>query len=62
MIGKKNIINLIKINNRTTILELSVKCNVTRLTIIRDLKKLRKLKIIKRIGSDKTGYWKISKA
>jgi len=34
-------------------------CNVTRLTIIRDIKKLRELKIIKHIGSNKTGYWKI---
>ncbi len=52
-----NLINLIKENGSITINDLSAKLNITRSTVIRDLKKLRELNIIQRIGSDKTGYW-----
>ena len=55
----KQIIKHINTNNSITINELSNFCEVGRETIKRDIKKLRELKIIERIGSDKTGYWKI---
>ena len=58
---QNNIINAIKINKTVTIDQLSEKCNVTRLTIIRDLKKLKEQNIIKRIGPNKGGYWEVIK-
>jgi len=38
---------------------MSKKLKYGRETIKRDLKKLKELKIIKRVGSDKTGYWEV---
>lgn len=35
------------------------KCGLSLETIKRDIQKLKKQKKIKRIGSDKTGYWQI---
>ena len=58
---QNNIINAIKINKTVTIDHLSEKCNVTRLTVIRDLKKLKEQNIIKRIGPNKGGYWEVIK-
>ncbi len=34
--------------------------NVNRETIKRDMKKLRDFGLIRRVGSDKTGYWVVS--
>ena len=56
---QSQIIKLIDKNKNITINELSVIFKVARLTIVRDLKKLKELNIIERIGSDKTGHWKI---
>jgi len=55
----KQILKHINANNSIAIAELSNFCEVGRETIKRDIKKLKELKIIERIGSDKTGYWKI---
>ena len=41
--------------------ELGKKYKVNRETVKRDLRKLRELKLITRIGSDKSGYWEIIK-
>lgn len=58
---QKQIINDIKLDKQYTQTELAKKHNVNKETIKRDFKKLKELNIIKRIGSDKTGYWKIIK-
>jgi ATP-dependent DNA helicase RecG len=50
-----------KENRSITISQLAEKLNVSRDTILRDLKKLKKLDLIKRVGSDKAGYWKVIK-
>ena len=42
-----------------TVEELRSNLIAGRETIKRDIRKLKQLKIIERIGSDKTGYWKI---
>ncbi len=55
----KLILVLIKENRHITRDELAIKCNISIETIKRDIRKLRKQEIIKRIGSDKTGYWEI---
>jgi len=54
-----NVISLIRNNKSISINELAEKCNVGRETIKRDLKQLRKLNLLKRVGSDKAGYWEI---
>jgi predicted HTH transcriptional regulator len=40
--------------------QLAEKLNVTRRTIIRDIEKLKKAGVIKRVGPDKGGYWEIN--
>ena len=55
-IRQKQIIKHINNNNSITISELSKLCEVGRETIKRDIKKLKELKVIGRIGSDKSGY------
>ncbi len=55
------IINEIQKNKKITQVELADKYNVNEKTIKRDLKKLKELNLIKRVGADKTGYWQIIK-
>ena len=55
------IILLIQQNKHISLNELSAKCKVGRETIKRDMKILKILKIVERIGSDKDGFWKIIK-
>lgn len=52
------VLDLIKQNNKITATEISKKLNIILSTAKRRLKKLKDNQIIKRIGSDKTGYWK----
>ena len=54
-------LELIFKNKNITIKDIALYLKVTTKTIKRDLIELKKDKIIKRIGSDKTGYWKIIK-
>ena len=56
---QKIILNLIKSNKFITREQLATECNISIETIKRDFRKVRQLKLIERIGSDKTGYWKI---
>lgn len=53
----KRILVEINENRNITISQLSNRLNVSRDTILRDLKKLKKQNLIKRVGSDKAGYW-----
>jgi len=55
----KKIVEEIKENPNVSASELSVKFKVTERTIKRDLQILKKEKVIIRVGSDKTGYWKV---
>ena len=54
------IIKHIKQNNIISTKEISVLLKVTDRTIEREFQKLRKIGILKRIGGDKGGYWKIN--
>ncbi len=58
---QKKIIKDILLNKNITQIELATKHQVNRETIKRDLKKLKELKLIKRIGPDKSGYWEVVK-
>ncbi len=53
------IIALIKGNKYITRKQLSEECKVSVETIKRDIRKLRQLDFIKRIGPDKGGYWEV---
>ena len=57
---QKQIIEKIANYKNITINQLAEICNVSRDTIIKDIKKLKELKIIERIGSDKSGYWRVN--
>jgi predicted HTH transcriptional regulator len=63
MVKPKNdtVFSLIKQNNKITANEISVKLNISESTVRRKIKELKINGKIKRIGSDKTGYWKILK-
>ena len=51
--------SIIKNNNAVTIIELIDIFGKSRATIVRYINILRKKELIERIGSKKTGYWKI---
>ena len=39
--------------------QIAERCGVTKMTIVRDIAKLKERGIIKRAGKQKTGYWEI---
>ncbi|MCK9467516.1 MAG: HTH domain-containing protein [Candidatus Absconditabacterales bacterium] len=49
----------IKNNHYISRKEIAEKLNVSRATVARYIKQLKKMNIITRIGSDKSGYWEI---
>ena len=51
------ILELIKKNNKISYDELAVKFDKNRTTIMRNIKKLKEQNLLKRVGSDKNGYW-----
>ena len=53
------VFNLIKQNNKITSVEISKRLNISLSTAKRRIKELKEKGIIERIGSDKTGNWKI---
>ncbi|MBU3714156.1 MAG: HTH domain-containing protein [Ferruginibacter sp.] len=53
------VFSLIKQNNKITAKEISERLNVSLSTVRRNIKELRDNGKIERIGSDKTGYWRI---
>jgi len=55
------VFNLITQNNKITAVEISELLNISLSTVKRKIKKLKEKNIIERVGSDKTGYWKIIK-
>lgn len=53
------IVEFIKNNERATIPEIAREVQVNEKTIKRDIEKLKEKGLLKRIGPDKGGYWKI---
>ena len=53
------ILEILQTNQTMTTSELAAKFNVTRRTIARDIENLKNKNKLKRIGSDKSGYWKV---
>ncbi|GHT64601.1 hypothetical protein AGMMS50239_22610 [Bacteroidia bacterium] len=56
---EKTIVGLIKMNNKISMQQIAQKCGVTKMTIIRDIAKLKEKGIIMRMGKEKTGHWQI---
>ena len=57
---QKLIIKLMRENNQITQIELSKEIKVNESTIKRNISKLRNKGMLRRIGSDKNGYWEVS--
>ncbi len=55
------VLNLIRQNSYITAIEISEQLKLSLSTVKRKIKKLKEKGYIDRIGSDKTGYWKIIK-
>jgi len=55
----KNILNAIRSNPNITQKEIALKMNLSSRTVARAIKRLRETKVIRRVGSDRLGYWEI---
>ena len=55
----QSIVVEIRNNSRISLINLSKILNVSRMTIFRDIEKMKENGIIDRVGPDKGGYWKI---
>lgn len=58
---QKDIVEMMLDNPNITALELSKKYKVSRTTIETEIRNLRKQNVIERVGSKKSGYWKVLK-
>ena len=58
-IKKEQIIDFIVKNSKITTKEIAFALKINERTVQRKIKELKKLKILKRIGSDRAGYWEI---
>ena len=56
---KNQIIRLIQENNQISMTQLAKKLSVTKMTIVRDIARLKEDNIIKRIGPAKGGHWQV---
>jgi len=55
----EKILKLINENRSITIAVISEKIGITTRSVERNIKKLKELSLLKRIGSDKGGYWQV---
>ena len=58
---EQDILNIIKRNKYSTRESIAAELGVSTATVGRELQKLQKMGLIKRIGSNKNGYWEISR-
>ena len=58
---EKTILEMVINNPNITQSEIAEKLNITKVTVNRNINKLKEKNIIKRIGANKNGYWKIIK-
>lgn len=56
---QEKIIKYLRLNKQTSMNELAGLLNVTRRTIKRDIAELKEQNRIERVGSPRTGYWKV---
>jgi biotin operon repressor len=58
--NQMKILQLLKNQNDTTMVELSAKLGVSEVSIYKNMKKLKELGLLSRVGSDKTGHWLVT--
>ncbi|GHV04385.1 cell filamentation protein Fic [Campylobacterota bacterium] len=56
---EKMIVDLIKTNYKISMQQIALKCGVTKMTISRDIAKLKEKGVLARVGKEKSGYWSI---
>ena len=57
---EQQIIAYILEDNRIPLNDIAEKLNVSKRTILRDIKKMKRGKVLERIGNEKNGYWEIN--
>ncbi len=60
-VNEKNILQLVQKNSQVTYKELSEKVGIAEKNIYANIEKLKKKGLLKRVGPDKGGYWKVIK-
>ena len=55
------LVDLLTMNPKISTIELASKLNVTKMTVLRDIEKLKKDNLLTRVGTNKGGYWKVLK-
>ena len=55
------IVEMIALNDRVTAEEMMGRCNVSMRTVKRDIAQLKKMGVLIRVGSDKTGSWLVAR-
>ena len=58
-VNQIEILKYIELDNYITIREMSQKINISETAVQNNIKKLKNSGILERVGSDKTGYWKV---
>ena len=58
---QREIIRLMSVNSRITVLEIMDELSLSRPTVMNNIKKLKEQGFLERIGANKGGYWKILK-
>lgn len=53
------VLELLRRNLRSTIRDLTVQTGFSRATVTRALSALKRYRVIRRVGSDKTGHWEL---
>lgn len=59
-VNQQKIIDIVKENPFVTQAELAERLNLTRKTIVSNMKKLQINGLIRRIGADKNGHWEVA--
>lgn len=59
-VNQQKIIDIVKENPFVTQAEIAERLNLTRKTIVSNMKKLQTNGLIRRIGADKNGHWEIA--
>lgn len=59
--NQQRILELIRTNKKITMAEMAKTLSISQTAVENNIRKLREREIVSRVGSDKTGYWKINK-
>ena len=58
-VNAQKIMTIMKSNLKITVAELAVSCEITTRAVQKNIDKLRRMGIVSREGSTKSGYWKV---